>query len=301
MRSIAAQWARFGLLSECLGKGLRPKSPPILVMSLPRSGSSWVGAVLGHNRYALYLREPLTQSRIRAGSNSVVFPVERSQSPPVYERAATHAFSGIPMFPPSIVPFSKQWRLWRRWRRRVVVKEVNPLALDWLIEQYHPRVIFLVRHPAAVALSYRQLGWTEGALNLPLVEDNLPCDAREAGFWTRHGVFQGAVLQNALQALDGYGDAKIYRYEDICRNPIDSFRDMYDFADLPWNKSIRQYIVETTSEHTTASDSNNPYRVHRDTHAIAEAWRKKIEKRHVHKLREAFHRFSLSCYSAGEW
>ena len=52
------RWGRFPGLTGMLARALSPAEPPVLVVSLPRSGSSWVGEVLGAAPDAMYLREP---------------------------------------------------------------------------------------------------------------------------------------------------------------------------------------------------------------------------------------------------
>jgi hypothetical protein len=38
-----------------------------------------------------------------------------------------------------------------------VIKEVNPYLCAWLVPTYRARVIFLLMHPAAIAMSYLRL------------------------------------------------------------------------------------------------------------------------------------------------
>ena len=62
--TIPVNWARWGPVSSFLARKFKTAAPPILVFSLPRSGSSWVGEILGSASNALYLREPMTQSNL---------------------------------------------------------------------------------------------------------------------------------------------------------------------------------------------------------------------------------------------
>jgi hypothetical protein len=50
------------------------------------------------------------------------------------------------------------------------IKEVIPLILDYVLERYQPKVIFLARHPAAAALSSYVQGWTENKLQKSLAK-----------------------------------------------------------------------------------------------------------------------------------
>jgi hypothetical protein len=54
-------WAKYGFVSHIIGSIIKPMQPSILVLSLPRSGSSWVGETLGVADDAMYLREPMNK------------------------------------------------------------------------------------------------------------------------------------------------------------------------------------------------------------------------------------------------
>jgi len=69
-------WARWGFISKLLALMLRPRQPSTLVLSLPRSGSSWVGETLGSALNALYLREPVTQSDASFYDRGTVFALD---------------------------------------------------------------------------------------------------------------------------------------------------------------------------------------------------------------------------------
>ena len=55
-------WVRHAPWTKWLTRILRTRQPAVMLLSLPRSGSSWAGEALGCATDALYLREPVTQS-----------------------------------------------------------------------------------------------------------------------------------------------------------------------------------------------------------------------------------------------
>lgn len=57
----------------------------------------------------------------------------------------------------SVVRRPAQFSYRERGDRRTVIKEVNPLVLPWIIENFDVRVIYLVCHPVAVANSYEPI------------------------------------------------------------------------------------------------------------------------------------------------
>jgi hypothetical protein len=275
-------WARLGAVSSFLGDRLRTQNPPVLVLSLPRSGSSWVGETLGNAANALYLREPITQSYLEevGRRNRVVFEIDPSNLLEVYKRAADTAFSGIPAFPPHIVKYPKQWNLFSRRHRRLVIKEVNPMASEWLLQHYLPRVVFLVRHPAAVALSYRQLGWWQ-------TPDPIGKE---------HGKYQGAAIRVALDNLVAYQDYRVVLYEELCANPIDVFRSLFEFAGLVWDRNMEAYVQERTTGGCRADSMETS----RDSRSMIRSWVGQLSKKELESLRTGFSEFNLPWYKSTE-
>lgn len=80
------------------------RRPPALVLSLPRSGSSWVGDTLGHADDAMYLREPITQSNMQLhGAVQAMQDIGPGGPDTDTLRYADNAFNGIPDFLAGIV------------------------------------------------------------------------------------------------------------------------------------------------------------------------------------------------------
>lgn len=303
-RRIAVPWARFAPL-RTVARRRSPRTPPVLVCSLPRSGSSWVGEVLGGASDALYLREPITQTWLGPGRRTI-FAVDPAAPPADYAAAADAALAGIPVFPRNIVRKPEQWEMTARAERRVVVKEVNPMALSWLRAAFAPRTILLVRHPAAVAESSRRLGWTEidpagqAAMFLsgPLArwrDAFAPAD----DFWTRHGVLQGAATRVALDATAGAGDCRVVAYESLCADPLTVFRDLFDFAGLTWTPGVEGAVAARSG---AAGDRADAYGTVRDSRGMIDRWRRDVTAADAARVREGWRRFDLPWYADGaDW
>jgi hypothetical protein len=221
-------WARRGIWSRVIASVLRPRPPAILVLSLPRSGSSWVGSVLGGAPDALYLREPVTQSDPAITQRNVFNPLDHPELLPSFERLADRAFAGLPDFKDTVVYDPDQWSLLRRRGRRLVIKEVNTRACRWFVERYRPRVIFLLRHPAAVAWSSQRHGWIG-----PTPED-----------WECRGRDVGQTLVQACDALRGHTECATVTFESLCTDPIEGFHRLFEFAGLTWTQTVAERIRE---------------------------------------------------------
>lgn len=262
------------------------QTPGILIISLPRSGSSWVGSILGAAGNAIYLREPLNQSYLAAGGEGTVFAVDDATLPAGYAAAASAAFQAQPAFDPGIAPHPRQWTRRNRRRGRVVVKEVNPFICDWLARLYRPRIVLLLRHPAAIAQSYRRMGWD-------LSYAPLGIDPHEP-FWTRHGDFQARTLRHVLGFSQRYDDISIVHYEDICADPIARFRDLFDHCRLDWSTEIERRIRRQSS----SNDDPSSYATSRISQRTADAWRRTLSAAELAEVRRGYMRQPLPWYQA---
>lgn len=113
----------------------------VLILSQPRSGSSWLGAAAATSDRVRYLREPVLQARLGQTPDpfcaSSGLSTERRQN---LMRSIDQAFGDVD-------------------RDFLVVKEVTPLLLADFLEVPDLEVVYLRRHPAAVAASHVAQGW----------------------------------------------------------------------------------------------------------------------------------------------
>lgn len=299
-------WAQLGPLSRWLARRRPMQPPPVLLIALPRSGSSWVGETLGASPEAAYLREPLTQSpRLRRSGQTSVYEVAPERMPRGGEaalaREADCAFAGVPQFPLRVVEWPAQFAYRERPRRRVVVKEVNLLALPWLLRRYGRglRVIYLTRHPAAVAASYHRLGWTEPQLAPRFSDKTLRAlgarlEPLQGDFWAEHGAMQALAHRQAHRALArGCAPHLTVCYEDLCRAPVAGFRQMYAFAGLRWTAGAEQRVRQRSS---ASGDRSNAYGTRRDSEAMAAAWTQDVPADALAALQAAYLPFDPPCY-----
>jgi hypothetical protein len=265
----AAALPDLGTTGRWLARLLRPRKRPTLVLSLPRSGSSWVGNLLGSAPDALYLREPVTQSEPRFHRMGTVFHIDRPELIRTFRRHADRAFRADPGYPVKVISFPHNWGLRRRLAKRLVVKEVNPYAAPWYLHWYRPRLIFLVRHPAGVALSFRKLGWIGAA----------------ADEWERNGTFQATALRAAHQAIEGAPRCLTVSYEALCDDPLGGFEALYRFAGLSWDEGVRDYVERYSVE----------------SRRTAWAWREEVPADMLEGLRRGFGRVKdVPWFQAGD-
>jgi hypothetical protein len=270
--------SRMPLMGELIAAVAPAQGPPILVVSLPRSGSSWVGRILGSSESALYLREPMTQSYIKVigKETSPVFEPGKCKNLRSYDRFAARAFNGVPRFSGNkIVQHPSQWTIQDRKGKRVVIKEVNPLAIERWWEAFHPSIIFLVRHPVAVMRSHRALGWMDGGGTASASESR----------WEQGGAFQAAV-QNATMAFLRKVDHRVVRYEDLCADPIGEFARIFEYCGLRFSTSVQQEIERSSSSEVDYAPGR--YDTVRDSRHMGRRWKVDVDPKHVESVRRGY-------------
>jgi hypothetical protein len=272
---LCTSWARVPPIRDRVLSQTTLAEKPLLVISLPRSGSSWVGDIMGSAEGTLYLHEPLTQTFHRTKTEPTL--IEPEEAAPWYRPAAKAAFAGLPLFNPWVVRNPGQWKPSARNGRKVVVKEVNPLLCAWLTKAYQPRVVLLVRHPAAVALSYRRMGWFD--------LDEFQMGSPDESPWKRHGRRQGHVLGQAISSLEE-NDASfiIVRYEDLCLRPETTFRRLFAFGGLPWTPQVQQLVRNKSS----GGDRRAVFATERHSSSMVEAWRDEIHHKYLDDVLDGY-------------
>ncbi len=297
-------WAQLGRISEFLAQKYAPLQPPVLIISTPRSGSTWVGETLAESEHAMYLHEPLSLSyQDTYGSRGTMFEVDSETLPEVYVSAAHAAFAGIPKFHRDIVPQPASWQLSTRPAKRIVVKEVNPLMLSWLLKITQPRVVYLVRHPAAVANSYTSMGWGWNFHKIfrskTLSSGQFPWQDYAATNWSRAGAIQAMICLQTLEALRDYPHLMILKYEHICQDPTTVFREVFDFCELPFTPKIQDIILQRSA--SDAGQASNPYATRRRSVDLTHKWKTTMSDEAIDQVKTAFNAMNPPFYHCEEW
>jgi hypothetical protein len=270
-------------------------APRVLVAGLPRSGTTWVGEVLGRSAGAHYLHEP---------DNHLVRPdawwAKRRLGPYPelhagadggdYDRLWALAFAGGPRPSPLYAGLrilqragapQVSGRLASRHRSRpaagpLVVKSVHcARALEWAVDRFQPAVVVVERHPFGVISSWRKLGWDDfldtdrGALRYSATV--LGVDPPPAGApWLERAAWHYGLLSSYLrEARRRHPDWLVVRHEVLCAGPEPVFRRLCDRLGLQFTAEAARFLAA----------SNRPgdgYSTHRLWHEQVDGGRSRL-------------------------
>jgi hypothetical protein len=259
----------------------------ILLAGRDRSGTTWIAQALNHDRSLRYIYEPFHPDRTRFTPRLYLRP---GDSEPRYIDAARAVLSG------------RTRSLWAdRYNRAVLptrrlVKEIRRnLLLPWLSDAFPDmRIVFLLRHPCAVADSERRLS-SRMVFDLSrfLSQDELMEDYLEPFRPRMLGVTSDWEKSILLWCIENYvpfsalsSRAHIAFYEDFCVDPEGELRRLFEYAQLPFSQAALEELSKPSATIRTDSaitTGRNP----------VAAWRRNVTDDEVRSAMEIVELFGL--------
>ncbi|WP_353516955.1 sulfotransferase domain-containing protein [Thalassotalea sp. SU-HH00458] len=262
----------------------------IIVISFPRSGSSWIGSILGAADETLYLREPVTtpyllEKRVRVS----VFDPEITTDHNQYYCHINKALKGNAPKLSSIYAYPKKWKKSNK-GKTLIIKEVNPLVINEF-QKTENKIIYLLRHPYSIAKSYSALHWKKTDLftskfqmsELQLIQTLCPTILNE-NFYFQMGYLQGWIEAKSKVTLDL--QSIIIRYEDLCKAPQNSFEQLFKQLNIHYNETIKNKISQSLS-----ADSNTAvgeFSLQRNKESVAYVKVKKADEDNYIEVMKAY-------------
>jgi Sulfotransferase family len=301
---------------------------PILVTGSHRSGTTWVGRMLGVAPGVGYLHEPLSPRR---------WPGWLRRPPPYWflhiSRDNEHEYAGLIR---DLFAFRYPWAnvlrvrhprqafqiaeevpfgLWYRLQgARPLLKD--PIALmstEWLAERFGAQPVVMLRHPAAFAASLLGLDWPRFDFanwrDQPLLLRGLlaPYERDIEAFADRPGdlIDETILLWNAIHHVIGvfqerHPDWAFVRHEDLSEEPVKGFRDLYDRLGLTWDPVAEAVILRAS----TGPEDVPPHlhrTVRRDSRAARWTWARRLSPNQAARVREGTAQVASAWYGDEDW
>ncbi len=301
---------------------------PVLVTGSHRSGSTFVGKMLSLSPALGYIREPFSVIH-RPGILNVRFPYwfpyicSENEAPylrPVRDMLAfnyqtTAAVRATRAARDAAAIVHDRWEFARYRHRHVRPLLKDPIAVfsaGWLSDAFDAQVIVLIRHPAAFASSLMKYGWTHPFahfLEQPLLMRDLLSPFQEeieASAETEQAIIDQAILlwnvihHAILQYRQTRADWRFFRHEDIAREPIDRFGEMFDHLGIGFGEQERAGIVDATDA-ANPTEARDAGVLKRDSRSAAETWKSRLTHEQIHHIRTRTEPIATEFYSDADW
>lgn len=197
--------------------------------------------------------------------------------------------------------------------RRSVVKD--PIAVnsaEWLAATFDMRVIVMIRHPAAVAASYKRLGWTISFSDLlsqaSLIREHLSPFETEITDFARHerAPFEQATLlwklvySRVSKYREAHGDWIFIRYEELANDPAEGFRTLFEELDLEYSDRVHRVVMEHSAP-TNPVESEDPHSVMRNSAKSIWRWKNELTEPEIGRVRNRVEGIADAFYSDEDW
>jgi hypothetical protein len=301
---------------------------PILVTGTHRSGSTWIGKMLAADATTAYVSEPLNilhrpgvfHTKVKYWYQYICDDNE-NEFLPAYQELLEFDYH----FWDEIRSLRSRHDFLRMGRdfyifynglirgQRALLKD--PFAIfstPWFAKRLNCKVVITVRHPAAFASSLKRLNWPfdfQDLLSQPLLmRDHLePYRDQMQSVLPEDVVGQAALLWKLIYrsvhaTLEQNPDFIVVRHEDLSRDPIPSYRTLYELLGLEFTPRVEKIILNSSSSENPGELSRK--KVHGfklDSRANLDNWKKRLTAEEIEQVRTMTEDVSSLYYSDAEW
>jgi hypothetical protein len=305
---------------------------PILVTGSIRSGTTWMGKVLGSAPGVAVIHEPFNIDHqlgmfAHRWSHQYTYLTDGAPESETVEQALRDTLAhryrpllhvrNVESVPRSLGLLRDLPRSWLRRHvshPRALLKD--PIALfsaEWLAERFDMDVVIMVRHPGAFAWSYvriaepnrlpdliAQTSFRDGPLR-PF-SDEIEKAARSGD-----PIYQAAVLWHVTYATvtayqERHPDWVVVRHEDLSTRPFETFPDLLARLNLPFTERTRRFIDLTTNgQNPVEAPLHKLHHMRRNSRENVTAWQRRLSSREIRQIRGLTEDVSGLFYADSSW
>jgi hypothetical protein len=303
---------------------------PLLVTGSHRSGTTWVGRLLGLADGVAHIHEPLNP--VYRLSWLDVRPQHWFQhiddaNGPQFEPAFARLLALRPPLvahlrsvrsPRNLAANARELAQVVRWRaqgaRPLVKDPIAFFATEWLARTFDARVIVTVRHPAAFAGSLKRNGWTFDFTNITaqprLIDAYLQQFADEI---ERYAVEPPDVVDQAIllwrcinstvqRYRADHPSWYVLRYEDLAAQPVEGTEALFRYAGLAWTERCEREVRALSSgENPVEAPVRRTRDVRRNSSAAMWTWKDRLTPEEMERVREGTADVASALYTDDDW
>lgn len=300
---------------------------PLLVTGAHRSGTTWVGRMLAGSQVA-YISEPLNvwhrPGVLRAKVNhwyQYICDENETDYLAAFEELLDfryHVWDEIRSirFVKDFLRMGRDFKIFydalEHGQRALLKDPFAVFSTPWFVQRFNFKVVVTVRHPAAFASSLKRLGWNfdfNDLLDQPLLmRDHLePYRSRMQAVKADDVIGQASLLWTMIYHTV-HTTRKLnpglltVRHEDLSRDPIIGFRDLYTALGLDFTSQVEKKILNSSSsENPTELSRKKVHSVKLDSRANVENWKKRLSEEEIHRIREMTEEVCSLFYPETAW
>jgi hypothetical protein len=301
---------------------------PLLVTGAHRSGTTWVGRMLAAGGGLTYANEPLSVSH-RQGVLGVevkhwytyINEENEAQYLPAFQDLAGLRYQFFKELRTlhSRKDFLRMGRdyfnfTYGRLRgHRVLLKDpFASFSTPWFADRLNCQVVIVIRHPAGFGSSLKRLGWPfqiRDLLDQPLLmRDFLEQDRASLESVAPDDIIGQASLlwkilyRTVYQTLQKRTDLIAVRHDDLSRDPVSGFRELYQKLGYTFTPKVEDTILNTSSsENPSKLSKGKTHSVKLDSRASLDNWKKILTPEEITRIRKLTEDVSHLFYSDSEW
>lgn len=203
-------------------------------------------------------------------------------------------------------------RFRQRGARPLLKDPIAVFSAGWLSDTFDAQPIVLIRHPAAFASSLIRYGWThpfDDFLKQPLlIRDLLSPFEEEIAAFTRSEreiIDQAILLWTVIHhAILRYRDTRptwcFLRHEDIAREPLANFEQMFGYLGIEFGEKERAGVVAATDPSNPAEAARAGV-LKRDSRSAAQTWKTRLTEAQIAHIREGTEKIAAAFYLDADW
>ncbi len=308
---------------------------PILVTGANRSGTTWVGKMLSCSERLLQVWEPFNslmppESKI-AGANPFsrqyhyVLP---AQTPAVENylnrRIISAAYvTGEPnqsnlRFLGKIFGTLNNLLDLKLNTKQILFKDpIALLSAEWLAHKYNARVVILIRHPAAYVNSIKRVDWdmsldelcaqSEFLATLPAslvaeIRDRVNSKSTGDGYNLEDAALSWKVFHQVIyQYQQAHPDWIFVKHEDLCRDFVGGFKDLYSRLALPWSIEVQEKIEQYCDRSKQPELGSQIHILNRNSRLTSQVWKQSLTLQEINRIKEITQNVADLFYGSDSW
>lgn len=297
----------------------------ILMVGMPRSGTTFTSYILLKTHSLIYLPEPFNMNY---GLEEVDcrFPYINDK----YARLVNDLFNFKARYKKNYLKdgFLKiltkfflgnraniRYRLssvFKKNTARFLIKDPDAAFLsEYMFKKYNCDVLVTIRHPGAILASFKRLGWTfdftnflmrKEFINEYLKEFEQLMQKENKSLAEQVGLLWVCVYKVLSLYAERHKEWLIVRHEDICLKPEEIFKNIFEWCDLKYTVSIKKEIIKKTRLENSVNARNNIiHDLSRNSQNLVDYWKNSITSEEINILKELTGPISRLYYDDTTW